>query len=136
MLKEKAKYYYEQGYNCAEAIVHAGNDYYDLGLHEHDMRMVAGFGAGIQCGDVCGALLGSSAIISAKYIEVKAHDQPVELRKITTKLVKRFQDDMGSRLCAKVKPKFFNNEERCLNTVEASAQILEEVIEEWEKERV
>ena len=136
MLKEKAKYYYEQGYNCAEAIVHAGNDYYDLGLHEHDMRMVAGFGAGIQCGDVCGALLGSSAIISAKYIEVKAHDQPVELRKITTKLVKRFQDDMGSRLCAKVKPKFFNNEERCLNTVEASAQILEEGIEEWEKERV
>ena len=136
MLKEKAKYYYEQGYNCAEAIVHAGNDYYDLGLHEHDMRMVAGFGAGIQCGDVCGALLGSSAIISAKYIEVKAHNQPVELRKITTKLVKRFQDDMGSRLCAKVKSKFFNNEERCLNTVEASAQILEEVIKEWEKERV
>ena len=136
MLKEKAKYYYEQGYNCAEAIVHAGNDYYDLGLHEHDMRMVAGFGAGVQCGDVCGALLGSSAIISAKYIEVKAHNQPVELRKITTKLVKRFQDDMGSRLCAKVKSKFFNNEERCLNTVEASAQILEEVIKEWEKERV
>ena len=78
MLKDIAKDYYAQGYNCAESIVHAGNDYYQLGLHDHDMRMVAGFGAGIQCGDVCGALLGGVAIVSAKYIEKKAHDQPVE----------------------------------------------------------
>lgn len=133
MLKDIAKDYYAQGYNCAESIVHAGNDYYQLGLHDHDMRMVAGFGAGIQCGDVCGALLGGVAIVSTKYIEKKAHDQPVELRKITTKLIKKFQDDMGSRLCAQVKPQFFDAQQRCLKTVEASAQILEEVINEWEK---
>lgn len=134
MLVDIVKKYYKMGYNCAESIVHAGNEYYGLGLSDHDMKMVAAFGAGIQCGDVCGALLGSACVISSKYIEVKAHDQSVELRKITMKLVLKFQKDMGSRLCAEIKPKFFDREERCLKTVMRAASILEEVIKEWEKD--
>ena len=42
MLKDYAiKYYYEDGYNCAEGILRAGNDYYHLGLHHEDMKMIA-----------------------------------------------------------------------------------------------
>ena len=32
MLKERAKEYYNQNYNCAETIVRAANDEYNLGL--------------------------------------------------------------------------------------------------------
>lgn len=134
MLKDVAELYYAKGYNCAESLIHAGNDYYNLGLSEHDMRMTAAFGAGLQIGDVCGALNASACIISARYVEVKAHDQPVELRTLTQRLVIAFQKRMGSRVCAKIKPVFHTPELRCLNTVKTAADVLEEVINEWDQE--
>ena len=48
MLKDLAQKYYDMDYNCAESMVHAGNEYYGLGLSEHDMRMVGAFGGGMQ----------------------------------------------------------------------------------------
>ena len=39
MLDKIAEKYYDKGYNCAESIVHAGNELYHLGLSEHDMRI-------------------------------------------------------------------------------------------------
>ena len=54
MLKDViGKYYFEGNYNCAETIIRAGNDYYGLGLHEEDMKMLGVYGAGIQCGNTC-----------------------------------------------------------------------------------
>ena len=35
MLKDEiGKYYFDGNYNCAETIIRAGNDYYQLGLHD------------------------------------------------------------------------------------------------------
>lgn len=135
MLREIAKKYYEMDYNCAETIVHAGNEYYGLGLCEHDMRMTVAFGAGLQVGDLCGALTGSACVISAKYIERRAHEQKKELHDVTLKLVRAFQEKLGSRLCAKIKAVHFDKEVRCLNTVLIAADVLEQVILEFEEER-
>ena len=134
MLKDVAGAYYEQGYNCAESILHAGNDYYDLGLCEHDMRMVAAFGGVFQIGDVCGALSVAARVISSKYIETKAHDQKTEIAKVTQKLVLAFQKRMGARTCAKIKPVFYSKDVKCYNTVTTAAEVLEQVIQEWEEE--
>lgn len=135
MLRDVAKKYYDMDYNCAEAIVHAGNEYYGLGLCDHDMRMAAAFGAGLQVGDVCGALTGSACVISAKYIENRAHEQKKELHDVTLKLVREFQQKLGSRLCAKVKAVHFSKEVRCLNTVLLAADVLEQVIREFDAEK-
>ena len=55
MLKDLyEKYYYEMNYNCAETIIRAGNEYYDLGLGDRDMIAFGGFGAGTQTGNTCG----------------------------------------------------------------------------------
>ena len=49
MLKELLpKYYFDQNYNCAEAILRSANEYYNLGIHETDMIIVGASGAGIQ----------------------------------------------------------------------------------------
>lgn len=132
MLEEIARKYYKLGYNCAESIVHAGNEFYHLNLHEHDMIMVAAFGGGLQLGDICGALSGSCCIISSKYVETKAHDCE-DLKELTQKLVIRFQQRFNSRLCAKIKSEFFDKELHCENTVAIAASILEDVIKEWEE---
>ena len=133
MLEEVARKYYKMGYNCAESIIRAGNEVYDLKLHDRDMVMTAAFGGGMQIGDVCGALTGACCVISARYVETKAHDYP-EMRKLTQKLVLAFQQDMGSRLCAKVKPVHYSKELKCQNTVGRAAVILERVISEWDAE--
>ena len=64
MLKDHiAKYYFVQNFNCAETILRAANDYYDLQLHDKDMIMVGAYGAGIQAGNTCGAVLSVAAIL-------------------------------------------------------------------------
>ncbi|MEF9967546.1 MAG: C-GCAxxG-C-C family (seleno)protein [Longicatena sp.] len=132
MLRECAVKYYRQGFNCAESILRAGNEVYDLKLQNKDMIMVAGFGGGLMIGDVCGALIGSIAVLSSKYVESKAHDCDF-LRPLTQKMVIAFQKRMGSRVCAQIKPKLHTPELKCENSVAVAAEVLEEVILEWEE---
>ena len=111
MLAETAVKYYHMGYNCAESIIRAGNEVYGLDLHDRDMKMTAAFGGGFQIGDVCGALCGAACVVSARYVETKAHDCSF-LRTLTQKLVIAFQNKMGSRLCAKIKPVYHSKEKK------------------------
>ena len=70
MLKEKAKEYYnDKDYNCAEAIIRAANDVYDLGINEAGLKSYGCFGAGMQCGSVCGAVSWAMGAISAKEVK-------------------------------------------------------------------
>ncbi len=132
MLKDYiGKYYFDGNYNCAETILRAGNDYYDLQLHDRDMIMVGAFGAGIQCGNTCGAILSAASILSIKYIEAKAHET-ADIREIGTNLIRKFNMKYGSTLCKDIKPQSFKPEYRCLKTVETACDILEEVISEYE----
>lgn len=131
MLEDVARKYYSQGYNCAESMIRAGNEYYQLGLNEKDMNMMAPFGSGMQVGDVCGALVGSCAVIGVKYVETKAHDFP-EIKKLNPTFIRAFQNEFGSRLCAQIKPKSYTKEYHCLETVANCARVLEEVLNNWE----
>lgn len=133
MLADVAVKYYRMGYNCAESVIRGGNEYYNLGLHDKDMVMTAAFGGGFQIDDVCGALCGSACVISSRYVETKAHDCSF-IRPLTQKLVIAFQERLGSRLCGKIKPVFHTKEKKCEKTVATAASVLEEVINEWDKE--
>lgn len=135
MLKETALKYYRMGYNCAESMIRAGNDVYDLGLCEHDMRMTACLGGGLMVKDVCGALLGSVCAISCRYIETKANDHQPEVKLIAEKLVYAFEKRLGSRLCKDLKPSPFPKDVKCEGVVSACAEVLEQMIKEWDAER-
>lgn len=131
MLKEKAELYYLSGYNCAECMLHAANDVYALGLDEHAMRLAAGFGGGMQVGEVCGALTGAICAIASRYVETKAHDTPA-LPPLTKELVRRFQAQFHALRCAEIKPQCFQPATRCLQTVHQAADLLEELLTEWD----
>lgn len=129
MLKDLCeKYYFEGNYNCAETIIRAGNDYYNLGLHDRDMIAFGGFGAGIQTGNTCGAVLAGVSILSMKYIEAKAHES-ADIKPVTRMLIQRFNQKYGSVLCKDIKAQ----EIRCKNTIDVACDILEEVIAEYEQ---
>ena len=134
MLKDHTyQYYNELGYNCAESIIRAGNDYYDLGLHDQDMIMVAGFGAGLQCGQTCGAVLSAVSILSVKYVERNAHAS-ADIHPVTVKLIRKFKERYGSVLCKDIKPQSYKPEYRCQRTVETACDILEETLQEYERD--
>lgn len=134
MLKDLyQKYYFEQNYNCAETILRAGNEYYDLGLHDRDMILVAGYGAGIQSGSVCGAILSGVSILSMKYVEAKAHESK-DIHPVTQKLLRKFKEKYGSTLCKDIKPQSFQPEYRCKMTIETACDIIEEVLAEYESQ--
>ncbi len=132
MLKDcYEKYYYEQNYNCAETMIRAANEYYDLKLHDRDMIMLGGFGAGIQTGNTCGAILAAVSVLSMKYVEQKAHESK-DIRPVTTELIRRFNMKYGSILCKDIKPQSFEPEVRCKKTIEAACGILEEVLADYQ----
>lgn len=136
MLKDHiAKYYFEQNYNCAETILRAANDYYDLQLHDKDMIMVGAYGAGIQAGNTCGAVLSVAAILSLKYVEAKAHESE-DIRPVVQKMLRKFNEKYNSTLCKDIKPQSFKPEYRCKMTVETACDILEETIKEYEAEKL
>lgn len=135
MLKDLVgKYYFDQNYNCAESVLRAGNEYYDLGLHDRDMIVVAAYGGGIQSGNTCGAVLAGAGILSMKYVEQKSHDSK-DIRPVVLKLIQQFNKTYGSVLCKDIKPQSFKPEYRCQKTVETACDILEAVIADYEREK-
>lgn len=135
MLKDLYEKYYTDGnYNCAETIIRAGNEYYDLGLYDRDMIAFGVFGGGIQTGNTCGAILAAASVLSMKYIEKKAHDSS-DIRPVTTALIQEFNRKYGSVLCKDIKPQSFSPEIRCKNTVETACDILEQVIADYESRK-
>ena len=125
------KYYYEGNYNCAETILRAGNEYYGLGLHDRDMIAFGGFGAGMQTGNTCGAVLAGIGILSMKYVEAKAHESK-DIKPVTTMLIREFNKKYGSVLCRDIKPQSFQPGIRCKNTIEVACDIIEQVISDYE----
>ena len=99
------------------------------------MKLVGAYGAGIQCGNTCGAVLSAAAILSMKYIETKAHES-ADIRKVGTNLIRKFNLKYGSTLCKDIKPQSFKPEYRCQKTVETACDILEEVISEYEASKI
>ena len=131
MLKDYLdQYYFNQNYNCAESLLRAANEYYDLGLGDRDMILAAGFGAGMQTGNVCGAVLSAISVLSVKYVEAKAHESQ-DIKPVTEMFLERFTDKMNSILCRDIKPQAFKPEVRCLLTVQTACDVLEEVIAEY-----
>lgn len=135
MLRDHVEtYYFDQNYNCAEALLRAANDYYALGLDENALRLVAGFGGGMQTGNVCGTVLSAISIFSEKYVQTRAHESE-DIKPVTQKFLRRFREALnGSLLCKDLKASYFEPEKRCVHTVLTACDVLEQVMDDYEKE--
>ncbi len=126
MLREKAKFYYlDKGLNCAEALLLACRDYYDLEITDEEASLVTAFGGGMGCGRTCGALTGAIAALGKIVKGGKG-----EVYKASAGLIQLYEKEMETSLCNELMPKYKNTETRCLKTVELSADIVEEFISE------
>lgn len=98
---EKAKAYFEQGYNCAQAVTLAFAD--EMGLKAEDAaKLASSFGGGFGrlrevCGCVSGMALAAGAIYG--YSDPKAMEEKAEHYALVQKLAGEFKERNGSIIC-------------------------------------
>lgn len=98
---EKAKTYFEQGYNCAQAVTLAFAD--EMGLEvDEAAKMASSFGGGLGrlreiCGCVSGMALAAGAIYG--YSDPKAKEEKADHYALIQKLVGEFKERNGSIIC-------------------------------------
>lgn len=125
MMKENVRgYFLEKDFNCAETTLRVINDRYGLGLKEEDFKLVSGFGAGCGYGIICGALAGGIAAMGAMMVPQRAHATP-GFKECCGEYCKRFEETLGSTACCDLRPKYFREDIRCAEAIEAAAECFE-----------
>ena len=121
------KYYWDEEMNCAEGILLGGNDTYDLGISKADVALFSGFGGGIGCGKICGCAAGAVGVLGKLFSERE------DFRDICAAFVSEFEEGLGCGTinCEVLKAKYKTDENRCLETVTRSAELLEKFIAKY-----
>lgn len=128
MLKETAQKYRKEEYdlNCAECIMYAANEEYDLNLSKETLKVMSGFGGGMAIGDVCGVITGSIGVIGIVFTEVSGHKSP-KVREMTKEFINKFEEKLGYNKCVDLKKEYVKVK-KCTLMIETGADILEEII--------
>lgn len=122
------EYYLGQCYNCAESVLRAANDEYQLGLDEKALVTAGGFGGGMACGSSCGALCGAIQALGAKMLsEGRAADCP-GFRDQCAGYYRAFEEALGSTQCRDLKGKHAGV--RCSAVVEKAYELLKTALDE------
>jgi C_GCAxxG_C_C family probable redox protein len=93
--EEEAMLYH---YNCAEAVLHAANEKYQLNLSEDTLNAIIPFGGGMSCRRTCGIISGGLATIGVMFGGQKPYDQ-TKVREIAKEYVDWFISTYGSCEC-------------------------------------
>lgn len=115
--------------NCAETMLMAANEEYNLGLDERFIKAVCPFGGGIQSEKTCGALLGAIAALGVMYAEEKPTSND-KMKEITKKYVEEFEKEFGALDCACIKANHRSETEGCNPVKLRAAEVFERVVKE------
>ena len=131
MQQELRKYWNKENYSysCSETMLHAANEFYDLGLEEDSFKMMAPFSGGMFEGETCGALTGAISVLGILLVNNNKADSP-EMIEATKEFKQRFYNEIGSKDCTPLKEKFNDD---CGEIIYMSGKILEEVITKYRK---
>ena len=129
MLVEKVKKYYDKAYdlNCAETMIYAANEEYDMNLAKETLKTMAGFGGGMAIESVCGAITGAIAVLSLLFVEDRGHESD-KVKNMCKEFFAEFEKELGTNNCTALKAKYRNDDVRCWDMVRVAAEILEKIV--------
>lgn len=99
--QEKAAELFENGYNCAQAVLGAFTDETDLDM-ESSLKLASSFGGGMgKLREVCGAVSAMFMIAGIKYgySDANAKETKDNHYKLIQDLAKKFKSQAGSIIC-------------------------------------
>lgn len=96
--------FFEQGYNCSQAVFMAYSEKYGIDT-ETAAKIATSFGGGMgRLREVCGAVSGMFIVLGLAYPATDAKDKASknENYKLVQKTAKEFKEIMGSYICADI----------------------------------
>ncbi len=124
--KEKATALHESGFNCAQSVLGALDEY--TGLEEKTAWSVAcGFGGGVSCGEICGAAAGAVMAIGLTFAGKAPEDPSVRagVRKLSGEFNRMFRENFGCMRCLDLK----RSGQPCPALIEYAAEAAEKLIQ-------
>jgi C_GCAxxG_C_C family probable redox protein len=129
MLMDKINKYYTKEYdlNCAEVMIYAASDEYDMNLKSETLKTMSSFGGGMGVGSVCGAITGSLSVIGILFTKERAHEGE-RVKNLCKEFFQRFEEKLSTNNCEKLKAKYRNEDVGCRVMIETAAEILDEIV--------
>ena len=125
-IREKALYYHNKGYNCAQAVIAACSEL--TGLDEKTaLAISAGFGGGLRSGEVCGAISGAVMALGMAYPFVDGSDAEAKqkIAELAKQCVAAAVEKYGKVRCSELKGNIDCNEIICFMAETAEKMIRE-----------
>lgn len=122
-----------EDYNCAEKILYAANQAYNLNLEPIALKLAAGFGGGMGIGATCGALSAGIMVLSHLFVKEKAHESKL-IKQLSQELFSSYRREMGDINCAQLKAKYRTPTTQCQNVIAAAAKALSQIIDKHKNE--
>lgn len=126
-INEKATKLHESGFNCAQSVFCACGDY--TGMDDKTAKAVSGgFGGGVRCGEICGAVTGGVMAVGAcfPYDDCANAEAKERIAELTRELTGRFKAEFGRLRCDELKADGCS----CPKLIEYGAELAESIIKE------
>jgi C_GCAxxG_C_C family probable redox protein len=129
MLIDSAKKYYDKCFdlNCAETMIYAANEEYDMKLSKETLKTMAAFGGGMAIESVCGAITGSLAVLSLMFTKDRGHESE-RVKNLSKEFFSEYHKALNTYNCSELKAEYKNDNLRCWIMIEKAADILGKII--------
>ncbi|MEG1257356.1 C-GCAxxG-C-C family (seleno)protein [Clostridium sp.] len=129
MLLDLVKKYYGEEYdlNCAETILYAANEEYNLNLQKETFKTMAAFGGGMAIEATCGVVTGAICVLGIMFTKERAHESEY-VKNLTQEFIEMFKKECTELNCDLLKELYRDEDIRCLSIIEKGAVILDSII--------
>jgi C_GCAxxG_C_C family probable redox protein len=134
-MSDVRKYFYNGGLNCAETTMKCLIEDRAVDLPGSVVRMMTGFGGGMQCGAVCGAVVASVAAIGHVTGRTEVGESRDESAQLVEGFLGEFETEFGSFYCGELQQDYVKEEMKsdamyckCAVIVERAVELTKELL--------
>ncbi len=101
---KRAEHYYTHDYNCAQAVVMAVCDAFEIDIPDEILKVTSGLGGGVGfSGCICGALNGGAIAIGMFLGPAKASPATSSIARINKQLADWFEESYATTCCRQLR---------------------------------
>lgn len=137
-MAEVTRYFYNGGLNCAESTLRCLIESGAVDAPANAVRMMTGFGGGMQRGSTCGAVIGAVAALSWVTGRTEPEESRAESAAAVREFLKRFEAEFGALTCRELQATYVKEHalksdgmyRKCTVFVEKAIDIAKEILAE------
>lgn len=101
---KQAEYYYTHDYNCAQSVVMAVCDAFEIEIPDEILKVTSGLGGGVGfSGCICGALNGGAIAIGMFLGPAKASPATSSIARVNKQLADWFEESYATTCCRQLR---------------------------------